>query len=422
MLFQQFCHDSAFLPDNLKSTEWLEFFKYFGLKSIPAENDFITFCKMLSKYDDIFKITTASSKLLEALFYIPPFNVYENKYREIHSFSCLQKVSQIPIVLVQSVPGLNSIKEQKLGDLVVNHSNSVYSLTKLSGSSLVENKYLIWTIRPLIKLDCKLNSSVCLNRLDDLGVILTPSVEDVLSNLKNLSTTAFASSSRFVMEGFDLMPCNSQLLPEVVVAMLKHIQTELLNNKNLSFEEACSQLQHHNLSNMKILPVRLRSNDTEQYALAKPKQVLNIKSSDIDFYYPFLHPLIKRTNSVVHFLLNIGVQSTLSFSHIQYILLSAKHKFCDNKIDKSTQSIVIKATQDLLKLLQHAQPNNEYLQPLYLLSEDNILTECSRLVVCDIIISGSQKFLLLLDMHIYIHLKNHPWKLHYCIFYQNNWD
>ena len=396
MLFKAFCQEKHFLPSELRATEWLEFLKYFGLKSIPTKNEFITFCKMLSKYDDVSAIKSASAALLEALFYISPLHVRENKYREIHSFPCLEEVSQIPIAIVEDVPELNSIKVQKLGDHVhvVNYSNSTFSLTKLSGSSLMENKYLVWTIRPLIKLDYNEGSPVCMNRLKDLNVVLKPSVEDVVSNLKNLSTTEFASCSRFAIES--LTDSNSHLLPEVVVAMLQHIQTELLNNKKTTFKEACDQLQHHNLSNTKILPVKLHSNRTsEHYALVMPTQVLNIKSTDIDFYYPFLHPLIEKANDVVHFLSNIGVQNTFSFSHIQYILQLAKSSFQENEVDSITQSIIIKATQELVKLLQHAQPNDDIvqcLQPLYLLSEDSILIECSKLVVCDI--SGSHKLLL----------------------------
>ena len=400
MLFKAFCQEEYFLPSEFRTTEWLDFLKYFGLKSIPSKDEFVTFCKMLSKCDDISAVKDASATLLEVLFYVPPLHVHENKYREIHSFPCLEEVSQIPIAIVEDVPELNSIKAQKLGGhvRVMNYSNSTFSLAKLSGSSLIENKYLVWTIRPLIKLDYDEYSPVCMNRLRDLNVILKPSVEDVVSNLKNLSTTELASYSRFAGEG--LTDSDSRLLPEVVVAMLQHIQTELLNNKKMSFKEACDQLQHHNLSNTKILPVKLH---TEHYTLVMPIQVLNIKSPGMDFYYPFLHPLIEKANDVVHFLSNIGVQKTYSFSHIQYILRLARSRFQENEVDSITQSIIIKATQELVKLLQHAQPNDDivqYLQPLYLLSEGSVLTECSKLVINDI--SGKHK-LLLPSGYAYLH-------------------
>ena len=348
---------------------------------------------MLYKYDDIATIKAASSVLLDVLFYIPPLHVHENKYSEIHSFQRLQEISQIPIVLLEDVPELNSITAQKLDDYhVENCSNLTFSLTKLAGSCLVVNKYLVWTIRPL---DYNQHSPVCLNRLKDLNVILKPSVEDVISNLKHLSTTTFASYSRFATENHT--DCDSHLLPEIVIAMLQHIQTELLNNKDI-----CNQLYLHDRLNAKI-PVRLHTIYAEQYALALPTQVLNVTSPDIGFYYPFLHPLIEQAYGVVHLLSYIGVKNALGFAHIQFILWTAKSRFQENKVNPKTKSMIIKATQELVKLLQHAQSNDDivqYLEPLYLLSEDSVLTECSKLVVYDK--SGSHK-LQLPSGYAYLH-------------------
>ena len=108
ILFAQFYQGKPFLPSKFRSIEWFEFFKYFGLKYIPTKNDFIKFCKMLPDYDDIVTIKDASTILLQALFYKLPLNIHEDKYSEIHSFSCLQEVSQIPIAIVQTVPELSS--------------------------------------------------------------------------------------------------------------------------------------------------------------------------------------------------------------------------------------------------------------------------------------------------------------------------
>ena len=235
---------------------------------------------------------------------------------------------------------------------------------------------------------------MCLNRLKDLEVVIQPSVEDVILNLTSLSTTVFADDSRIAAK--DLTSIDSYILPNTVVAMLQYIQKELLNNKILSFEEACNQLQHqHDLSNTKILPVKLLNSGTEHYGLVMPTQVLNMKTPDIGYYYPFLHPLIAKANDVVHLLSNIGVQNTLHFSHIQYILQSAKIVFQENKVDFNTLSIILKVTEDLVKLLQNDQPEDDIVQypkPLYLLNENCVLTECSRLVVCDVI--SKRKFQL----------------------------
>ena len=272
--------------------------------------------------------------------------------------------------------------------------NLTFSLTKLSGSSLVENRHLVWTVRPLIELCYNRNSPVCLNRLRDLDVVIQPSVEDVILNLTSLSTTVFADNSRFAVK--DLTTIDSYMLPDIIVTMLEYIQKETLN---------CNQLQcQYNLSKTNILPVRLRSSDTaEHYALVMPTQVLNVKSSDVNHYYPFLHPLIEKANNVVHLLSNIGVQGTLHFSHIRYILQLSKMKFQENKVDSDTLSIILKATQDLVKLLQYEQPEDDvvqHLKTLYLLNENCVLTECSRLVVHDI--SGLHKFPLPFE-YAYLH-------------------
>ena len=50
-LFKVFCQESDFLPNELRTAEWLDFLKYFDLKYAPTKTEFIAFCKMLSKYD-----------------------------------------------------------------------------------------------------------------------------------------------------------------------------------------------------------------------------------------------------------------------------------------------------------------------------------------------------------------------------------
>ena len=79
------------------------------------------------------------------------------------------------------------IKEQKMGE--INVSSSV-TLTKPYGSSQVTNANLVWTILPLIKLPHNQTPHKRLHeRLKYLGIVLSPSVEHVISNLRNLSTS-----------------------------------------------------------------------------------------------------------------------------------------------------------------------------------------------------------------------------------------
>ena len=376
MVFKLFCNENYFLPVELRSKEWLEFLEYFGLKVAPTRQQFVSYCKQLIIFDDISSIKTASLTLLNALFYEPPLYT-DNKYKDIHTFECLQEVSKIPVMIVEDTPDLKFIAAQKLGEHAVRHHD--ITLTKLAGSSLKENKYLVWTIAPLIELSCYNKSSqVHQNKLKNLEVLLSPSIDDVALNLKNLSVTMFADSLRTNEPSTNLVISQSKLLPKVVITMLEHMQQKMMSKK--------CKLDCHELSQSEIIPVKTSVHDVEEYILVKPVQVLYKDPSDMAPYYPFLYPLIEEAYGVLTLLLKIGVEMSLNFSHIKYILESAKNAFKESEVDSRNKEIILKATQDLVELLKQAKTKDDiipHLQPLYLLSEENILMECHRLVVYD---------------------------------------
>ena len=329
------------------------------------------------------RIKIASSALLFALLFSPKTDV--NKYEELQSS---KKFCDIPIAVVEEMPDLGCIKAQKMGTHTVKCGNDTVYLTELSGSSIVDNKNLLWTVRPLISLPCDANPE----RMEYCGIVQTPSVNDVLANLINLSTTAFAHHSRFERHNPGSSGDLSILLPMVVVSMLKFIQEKL--NKQ-QWEYICKE---HNLKHIAFLPVQLPNNVSEEYALVKPIQVLytmhsffqpsTSQKSLLDSFYPFLHPLIQEAFGVIEFLLHIGVQSSISFSHIQLILELAKFKCQDNEVDVNIKHIILKATDELIKLLQNNDGKEnavQCLKPLYLLSQDNKLVECSKLIVFDVV-------------------------------------
>ena len=224
-IFQTFCDESDFLPDKFRDSKWHSFFKYFGLKTVPTCEEFVMFCKHLPSLGNVSDITTGSEVLLSIVFDVSDSGV--NKYKYIHSPQCLQEVSKIHIAIVQTMSELNCIKEQKMGE--INVSSSI-TLTKPCGSSQVSNAYLVWTILPLIKLPLiKLprneTSHECLHeRLKYQGIVLSPSVKDVISNLRNLSTSIFANYDRFEKSS---VASNSSLLPTIEVKMMEYLQMEL---------------------------------------------------------------------------------------------------------------------------------------------------------------------------------------------------
>ena len=396
-VYSTFYPETHFLPEELRGKEWQDFFKYFGLRVAPTAEEYISFCKKLPNLGDIRRIQRGSSVLLQALFSRTGTNIY----KDIHSTDCLEKVSKIPIAIVEKNKNLHFIKNQKLGEHIVQDGTSTITLTKLMGSSPQSNQYLVWTVLPLVKLPVDFSfklPQVLAYRTKQLGIVLDPPLKDVLSNLENLSTSSFASFSRFVRHSGNTIS-ESSLLPQSVCAMLQYIQAYLKKQNN--FKHGCNQLKPK-LLNLSFLPVEIHSLsskqstvNSEEFALVQPTQVLCVDPSDVKDFYPFLHPLIEEASSTLQLLLNVGVCQSIKLSHIQHIMESAKNMLGDNEIDVNTRRTIVKATKQLIHLLQQTERSREtlsQLQNLYLLSEGNKLIECSKLFVNNV--ATAQPFLL----------------------------
>ena len=397
-MFSLFCNESSFLPNKFRAQEWLTFFKFFGLKMVPTVEEYVSYCLKLPRLGNNFTIERASLVLLNALLCSPEEGV--DDYKDLKSKECTRKVSNIPIAVVEEIEELHDIKAQKMGEQMhlVNDGERIIYLTKLSGSSTVDNKYLLWTVKPLIKLP----SGPASQQLKDCGVVQSPLLEDVILNLKSLSSTSFANESRFEKHDVGSKAAKSDLLPNVVVAMIKYIH-KVSTEKQCSSEAVCKK---YDLSNTTFLPVKLLATDPKSYVLVKPVQVLYTKSSypmylkppsipdssKLDQLYPFLHPLIEEAYGVIDFLVYAGVQDSLNFSHIQLILQLAKNKCQDSRVNINIRRVIVKATDELVTLLQSSEKRSvaaQYLKPLYLLSQDDKLVECSKLIVYDI--AGNQQ-------------------------------
>ena len=339
---------------------------------------------------DIDDIKQGSEVLLNALFYGLKFGT-ASKYNDICSTECLQQVSQIPIAIVEVIEDLNFIKDQKMGEHQIQHGKSTISLTKLRGSSPTSNQYLVWTVLPLVKLPVdfsfRLPQSLS-DRIKQLGIVLYPSVENAVSNLENLSTSCFASFTRFVRHSGNTVS-ESSLLPQIVCKMLEFIQRNTKKHGDFNYVQGV----HGQLSKHTFLPVKIPTLTSEEYALVQPTQVLCMEPSDVRPFYPFLHPLIEELYSVMSLLSNVGVCKSLKLSHIQYIFKSVYDMFGTREIDVNTRCVIVNATKRLLKLLQPVErtENTAYdeLQHLYLLSEQNKLVECSKLFINDVASSWS---------------------------------
>ena len=115
-MFQVFVDKSFFLPTAFRTQKWFKFFCYFGLKMVPTAEEFIQYCNNLTNFSSISAIKSGSEALLNVLFNISDSKL--DRYEEIHSQDYLHKISQIPIMIVEKLPHLDCIAEQKWVNLV----------------------------------------------------------------------------------------------------------------------------------------------------------------------------------------------------------------------------------------------------------------------------------------------------------------
>ena len=376
-IFRVFCDEQDFLPEELQEDDFQNSLKFFGLRSIPTASEFLNYCYKVSTFTEVSTVTKASQILLHFLFQ------NEDQYQHIYDVSFLNQVSEIPIAIIQTFPELNAIAKQCLSGCQVTDDSDTVELTKLRGSCIDKYKHSTWTSKPLVNLPWVFYyRSSTTARAKALGISLVPSIVDVVSNLINLANTEFVNFSRFHQHGSQKSAKISCKLPEVLVNMLDCINNiiEEAEDHNVIITYLRSQLE-----NLNFLPVKLL---VDAYALVKPAQVLIMESSSLLLYYPFLHPLDENLRPMIQLLSQIGVKMSLSFSHIQLFFKLAKDMCKDEKVDMNIKRAAAKATEDLIVLLRQAKStgNNRdiNLQPLYLLNEQDVLTECSKLVVYDI--------------------------------------
>ena len=378
-VFSIFCKSQCFLPKELQDDEIQESLRFFGLKQAPTAKEFLDYCRCVSKFNKVSSVKQASAILLKILFQT------KEVYQHLHDNYTLKEVSNIPIAVVENFPELNTIKVQYLGDCSVKDESETVNLTKLSGSCVATYKYCVWTCKPLVQVPIIYHSdTVIIERMKALGIALVPPTGDIIKNLINLADTEFADFSRFYKQPTHQSASISCRLPEIVLNMLECISKNVKEIKH-DKRELYYKLLQQQLKDINFLPVKLK---VHGYTLVKPTQVLLMDPSLLTPYYPFLHPLINEAQSMYQFLSHVGVKMSLDFSHMQQFFQLAKDQCKDTRVNFNVKRAVAKATVELTLLLRNAEGKERNkainLHPLYLLNDQDVLTECSRLVVFDI--------------------------------------
>ena len=373
-IFKFFCAEHSFLPEELQGDDIQNCLRFFGLKTVPTANEFLNYCRKVQTFRQVSDVKKASKLLLGYLL-----EKDSSDCGHILRDSFLYQVSNIPIGIVKFVPKLNAIKLQQLGECTIRDDRKTVNVANLRGSCPVKFKDSVWTCKSVVSLPVSSPyDQTTAARMKALGISVKPTISDVIENLRNISNTGFADASRLHTETSSEIANSSCDLPGVIVNSLKCIATNL--EEAQSYDSTCQWLKPQ-LENLKFLPVKL---PVKGYVLVAPCQVLLTTPTQLTPYYPFLHLLIGDLQPHFQLLSKIGVKMSFDFCHMQLVLKLAK-EFCKgNKVDLNTKRAVVQATVDLTLLLRSKNEDQTiHLQPLYLLNEEDILTECSNLVVFD---------------------------------------
>ena len=161
---------------------------------------------------------------------------------------------------------------------------------------------------------------------------------------------------------------------------------KFLNERNL--DETHIQL----LRGVHCVPVYSTFEKTHKnhIVLVKPCSVLRCDALLTGNYYPFLHNLDKQLDFLSFFLQRIGVESSIGYNHIQFVLQKAYELSAGQVLEQKTRKCVFAIVEELINLLRVQSPNDdqldrigETLSPLYLPSDNTTLVLSTRLLYAD---------------------------------------
>ena len=384
-IFTAFPYRYHFLPEKLykgpnvhEESKSMNFFCKLGLKQSVSKGMFLELCKTVACGEEL-GANKASSILLR---YMLPLGT-KNYISEWHGdWKFLTQVSQIEFVFVKHAPELEWIVP----------SCATESKTTLKSAALIQNKALLWTVKPLIELP----NSAAVNYpqiLKILGVIITPTPSDIITNIINISKSKFADCSLLDHYPEVCSKPNLKTYIGVVDALLQNF-TFLHNQTSVhQFHEGALQ----QLSSCECIPVYTDPKAIDSFKktfvfLVKPNCVLTTR--DAEDYFPLLHQLPDVMFGCVPLLEKIGVMRTIGLKHFNTILTTAFEQSHEGKLDPNMSEIVKRAIRKMYHMLQVCKQSSSInylsddditkaLAPLYLPTTEGNLFLSTSLLYCD---------------------------------------
>ena len=381
-IFTTFRKTYRFLPAIFTSnsqvwSKWKHFFQQLHLRQTLTKEEFVSLCQLTAESHDDPKI--ASQVLLEHYFSV---EVAEKGWTNDLNFN--KQVSNIAFVPAQQLPQLSWIKSPfrfaNPGRRINKRDGKVVELTKMNGAAMLghdhDHEHCLWTIMPIVSLPIHYFSHR--TSLYQLGVTIEPTIEQVVNNLKNISSMAKFTGLKL----FDNYPPASQPPEDVTTTLMEVIECHFTFLQN----SLTSLSTHHltQLENIPCIPVPSTADKDNtqswQVVLVKPCYVL---SCTVEGLHPFLHSAPSELNpAFLGFLQSIGVDGSMGIKHCQLVLETAYKQSQGQKLDENTKACVVQALKCLHKFLKESD-HTQKISPLYLPSNEGTLVLSTELLYAD---------------------------------------
>ena len=358
-IFTTFSKYFLFLNDEYKDNSWLPFLRDLGLRTTVTFEEFIGFANSLS---------TSKLKTLEKVSDVLLHYLFSKKAEEWHKTPhYLSQIGDICFVKVAKLNAFTWIKAACQPPQSFSHLD--IGLTKLNQAVVYECASLVWTVKPVVCLP-KLTTFIDRNNsLEHLGIVTSPSVNDVYQNLINISNTGLANFQLFSTYNPDYVStdCSDRAdLVDIIVDIIKYLQTH-------KAEHVLQQLTRTACIPVSAEPLTEGNDVITKPVLVKPIQVVQqLSLSDAKDFAPYVHFLPRCLNRLRDTLEIMGVCNVLELAHIQFVLEMMHSSFKGAIILPNDIALLQNLIYKLADLLPHDTNHDEkikasqQLRPLYL--------------------------------------------------------
>ena len=363
-IFQTFSDHFIFPGEEYNDNKWLKFFRKLGLKTKLMVKEFIRLCKVVAN-DDHPEQDVASDELLKYLFEVLRSKVSSEE---------LVEIGNICFVRPDPLPRLNWIK------IPCAPVNSNLQLTTLRGAAVSSCANLVWTVMPVVKVIWQGQQEANLNDfISNLGMIISPSDEQIFNNILSMSKTALADFKLFQSYNPKFV-CDSDKA-DIVTVMCANLE---------ALHQVCAE-KLKDLVKVACIPVSADgTDDSKKFVLVNSLQVV----WSMDTLEKYLQPYINELPTSMHLpqiLKEVGVTRKIEAKHLEYMLQTIHCQIGSGKI-QTNQLLTVRIA--VLKLRDQDNEQREALTELYLPCHEQTLVKSTNLLVDD-----SQRYSNVFDLN-----------------------